>query len=71
MKTIRCVAWNIRGWRGDVSERGKIRRIKGELEAYDIFILTETHLGADAETIEKFERNMQEFHLFHVHAEGP
>ena len=70
MKQIRCIAWNVRGWRGERSERGKIRRIKGEIEDYDIFILTETHLSADAKVIDKFEQNMPEFLLFHAHAEG-
>ena len=70
MKSLRCVAWNVRGWRGTQSGGRKISRIKGEIEDYDLFILTETHLSEEPETIEKFEKNMTEFHLFHAHVVG-
>jgi len=49
---LRCVAWNINGWKGEAGYR-KIRRIRGEVGEYDVFILTETHTADDDEERER------------------
>jgi len=64
---IRCMAWNVNGWKGDGGNR-KIRRIKGEVIKYDVFILTETHVADDEEEREAFNKNFKEYQVYHVHA---
>ena len=63
---LRCVAWNIRGWKGEGTENKKIRSVKGEIEDFDMFILTETHLKK--EDTEHFEKHFKEFFVYHAHA---
>ena len=61
------MACNINGWKGEAGHR-KIRRIRGEVGEYDVFILTETHTADDDEEREMFAKFFKDFHVFHVHA---
>ena len=73
---MKWMAWNINGWKGDQNDKDeeynyrKIKRIRGEAEKYDGFILTETHLNDDEEKneIEKFEKHFKDYYVYHVHA---
>ena len=69
---IKFMGWNINGWRGDGKEEHhkKIRRVKGEVIHYDVFVLTETHLRDEEGDIKEFEKEFKEYHLFHVHMDG-
>ena len=60
----KCMIWNIRGWGG---RQDKTKKIKSEIEGYDVIILTETHLSKDEEEINKMEKHLQEYNLFHIH----
>jgi len=65
---LNCISWNVRGWGGRQDKiKKKMRKIKGEIEGYDIIILTETHLSKDEEEITKMEKNLQEYNMYHVH----
>jgi exonuclease III len=64
---LRCMAWNVNGWRGVIGQR-KIRRIRGEVGDCDMFILTETHVEDDDKERATFDSNFKDFHVFHVHA---
>ena len=44
-----------------------MKKIKSEIEGYDVFILTETHLSKEEEEINKMEKHLQEYNLFHIH----
>ena len=64
----KCTSWNIRGWGGIQDKtKKKMKKIKSEIEGYDIIILTETHLSKEEEEINKMEKHLQEYNLFHVH----
>jgi exonuclease III len=66
---LRCMAWNINGWKGEKGDR-KINRIKGEVGEYDVFIFTETHTADDDAERANFDKHFKEFHVFHVHAKA-
>ena len=44
-----------------------MKKIKSEIEGYDIIILTETNLSKEEEEINKMGKHLQEYNLFHVH----
>ena len=69
-ESLRCMSWNINGWKGggEKNQYKKIRRVRGEATHYDVIILTETHLSDEKEEIDKFESYFKEYHLYHVHA---
>lgn len=53
---------------GGIRQRkNKMRKIKNEIEGYEVTILTETHLDKDEYEIIKIEKNLNEYHIFHVH----
>ena len=54
------------GGRQDKTKK-KMKKIKSEIEGYDIIILTETHISKEEEEINKMEKLLQEYNLFHVH----
>ena len=64
----KCMSWNIRGWGGRQDKtKKKMKKIKSEIEGYDVIILTETHLSKEEEEINKMEKHLQEYNLFHIH----
>ena len=44
-----------------------MKKIKSEIEGYDVFILTETHLSKEEEGKNKMEKHLQEYNIFHIH----
>ena len=65
---LNCITWNIRGWGGQQDNtKRKMGKIKGELEGYDIIVLTETHLSREKEEVDKFEKHLQDYNMHHVH----
>ena len=62
------IVWNIRGWGGKQdSVKKKMRKVKSEIEGYDIVILTETHLDRKEEEISKMGKYLQEYNVYNVH----
>ena len=46
----KCMSWNIRGGGGRQDKTKKrMRKIKSEIEGYDVIIITETHLRKEEE----------------------
>ena len=44
----KCMSWNILGWGGRQDKiRKKMKKIKSEIERYNVIILTETHLSKE------------------------
>jgi hypothetical protein len=64
---LRCMAWNVNGWKGEKGKR-KIRRIRGEVEGWDVFILTETHCEDNDQERAAFNAHFKDYHVYHVHA---
>ena len=63
---LRCMAWNINGWRGEKGDR-KINKITGEVRKYDVFVLTETHLEDEENEKKAFNKYFEEYHVYHAH----
>ena len=62
------MTWNVRGWGGRQDNiNGKMNKIKGEIERFDIIILAETHLSREDTEIKKFGKYLQEYNVYHVH----
>ena len=56
----KCMSCNIRGWGGRQDKtKKKIKKIKSEIERYDVIILTETHLSKGEEETNKMEKHLQ------------
>ena len=66
-ETMSFMSWNINGWKGEGRGFKKIRRVESEVDNYDVFVLTETHLREDEEDVTRFEEEFQGYRLFHVH----
>ena len=53
---LKCMCWNVRGWRGKQDkEKRKMNKIKSEIEGCDTITLTETHLSKEGKEIAKME----------------